>query len=148
MQILERILSEIDDLIVHSAWPNMNLIEKKEVEDIIRTHMEEVAGVPKEYQEAMAAWRILQTHGIENLAELTEEMEHYNQLKKHEIQYLDNIDDPLEPLKISSALNSEIFKFEYRKEHDPKKISILDYTIIAALVEALEKRTGEENGNG
>lgn len=100
-------------------------------------------GTPGECQKAMEAWKCLREHGIENQAELVEEMKRFERLKKHETQCLDDMGDPLEPLKISSALNGEIMKFEYRKEHDPKKISILDYTIMAALVEALEKRTGE-----
>ncbi len=62
--------------------------------------------------------------------------------EKYEAQWIDDIRNPLEPLKITSALNSEIFKFEYRKEHKPKDISILDYTIIAALKECLDRRTG------
>lgn len=90
---------------------------------------------------AIKTLEYLQKQGIGNLEALAEEMERFNRLKKHETQYLDNMDDLLEPLKISSALNSEILKFEYRKEHDPKSISILDYIIIAALTEALEKRT-------
>ncbi len=89
-------------------------------------------------------WKFLQEHGIDNQEALAEEMERFERLKKHETQHLDKMGDPLEPLKISSALDSEIMKFEYRKEHDPKSISILDYTIIAALAEALEKRTGED----
>ena len=93
-------------------------------------------------KDAIKTLEYLQKQGIENLAALAEEMEHFNRLKKHETQWLDKIGDPLEPLKISSALDSEILKFEYLKKHDPKSISILDYTIIAALVEALEKRTG------
>ena len=44
-------------------------------------------------------------------------------------QFLDDIENPLEPIKLSSALESEIFKYEYRAEHDPQKISPLDYTI-------------------
>lgn len=74
----------------------------------------------------------------------TNKMKQYEQLKKHEMQYLDKMDDPLEPLKISSALDSEIMKLKYRKEHNPKSISVLDYTIISALAEALERRTGED----
>ena len=50
-------------------------------------------------------------------------------------QCLDNINDPLEPLKISSAL-----KLQFRKAEKPESISPLDYTVIAALKEALEKR--------
>lgn len=46
MKILEQILEEIDDLIIHSAWPNMNLIKKEEVEKIIRSHMEDDGWIP------------------------------------------------------------------------------------------------------
>lgn len=53
---------------------------------------------------------------------------------------LDNINDPLEPLKISSALKSELLKLQFRKAENPESISPLDYTVIAALKEALEKR--------
>lgn len=55
-------------------------------------------------------------------------------------QYIDNIGDPLEPLKISSALKSELLKLQFRKAEKPESISTLDYTVIAALKEALEKR--------
>lgn len=91
---------------------------------------------------AAQALQYLWERDIDDVETLAKEMKRFDQLKKHEMQYLDNMEDPLEPLKISSALDSEILKFEYRKKHDPKSISILDYTIIAALVEALEKRTG------
>lgn len=50
---------------------------------------------------------------------------------------LSRINDPLEPLKVASALRSEILKYEYRKEHDPKAISPLDYTIMVALIAQL-----------
>ena len=56
-------------------------------------------------------------------------------------QCLDNINDPLEPLKISSELKSELLKQQYRKAEKLESISPLDYTIISALKEALEKRT-------
>lgn len=59
---------------------------------------------------------------------------------------ISRINDPLEPLKVASALRSEILKFEYRKEHDPKAISPLDYTIIAALIAQIPER-GEQDGN-
>lgn len=71
--------------------------------------------------------------------------EHYETLKKMESQTLDNINDPLEPLKISSALKSELLKLQFRKAEKPESISPLDYTVIAALKEALEKRT-RDNG--
>lgn len=41
---LKEILEEIEELNVHSAWPNMNLIEKIKVEEIIRSHMSESEG--------------------------------------------------------------------------------------------------------
>lgn len=53
-------------------------------------------------------------------------------------QWLDDIENPLEPLKVASALQSEILKFEIRKEQSPQDISILDYTIIACLTKYLE----------
>lgn len=56
-------------------------------------------------------------------------------------QCLDNMSDPLEPLKISSALKSELLKLQFRKAENPESISPLDYTVIAALKEVLEKRT-------
>ena len=60
--------------------------------------------------------------------------------EKMEMQYLDDIDNPLEPLKLHSALQSEIFKFNYRKEHKPQDINILDYTVIYALKHCLEEQ--------
>lgn len=65
-----------------------------------------------------------------------------------QVQYLDNIKDPLEPLKISSALKSELLKLQLRKAKKPEDISVLDYTGIAALKEALEKRMTIEKENG
>lgn len=62
---------------------------------------------------------------------------------KMEMQYLDDINNPLEPLKLSSALRSEIRKYEYRKEHKPQDISPLDYTIIYALKHCLEEQMAE-----
>lgn len=56
--------------------------------------------------------------------------------------WLDDMDNPLEPIKLKSALDSELFKLNYRKEHKPKEINILDYTVIYALVHCLEEMTG------
>ena len=63
--------------------------------------------------------------------------------KLKEMQYIDDIDNPLEPLKLQSALQSEIFKFNYRKEHKPQDINILDYTVIYALKHCLEEQLKE-----
>ena len=87
----------------------------------------------------------------EQLAEWLEELKSLREYKeKIEMQYLDDIDNPLEPLKLQSALQSEIFKFNYRKEHKPQDINILDYTVMYALKHCLEEqlKAGESDGNG
>ena len=77
----------------------------------------------------------------EQLAEWLEELKELREYKKKmKAQFLDDIENPLEPIKLSSALESEIFKYEYRTEHDPQKISPLDYTIIYALKHCLEEQ--------
>lgn len=48
-------------------------------------------------------------------------------------QTLDNMDDPLEPIKVVSAMKSQSMVLEYRQKHEPDKVNILDYTVIAAL---------------
>ena len=86
----------------------------------------------------------------EQLAEWLEELKQLRAYKeKMEMQYIDDIDNPLEPLKLQSALQSEIFKFNYRKEHKPQDINILDYTVIYALKHCLEEqlKEGVENDN-
>lgn len=65
---------------------------------------------------------------------------------KYEKQWLGEVNNPLEPLKLSSALNSELFKMEYRKNHKPEDVNILDYTVIAALKDCLE-RYSVKSGN-
>ena len=78
------------------------------------------------------------------VAEWLEELKELRTYKeKMEIQYLDDISNPLEPLKLKSALESEIFKYNYRKEHRPKDISPLDYTIMYALKHCLEEQIEE-----
>ena len=85
----------------------------------------------------------------EQLAEWLEELKALREYKERmEMQYLDDIDNPLEPLKLQSALQSEIFKFNYRKEHKPQDINILDYTIMYALKHCLEEQLKEGAGNG
>lgn len=78
------------------------------------------------------------------LADWLEELKELKEYKKKmKAQFLDDIENPLEPIKLSSALESEIFKYEYRTEHDPQKISPLDYTIIYALKHCLEEQLKE-----
>lgn len=64
--------------------------------------------------------------------------------QKYETQWLDDMNNPLEPLKLLSALQSEIFKLQYRKEHKPKEINILDYTVIYALKDCLKRYSNKE----
>lgn len=59
-----------------------------------------------------------------------------------EEMWLDDMDNPLEPIKLKSALDSELFKLNFRKENNPKEINILDYTVIYALAHCLEEMTG------
>lgn len=78
------------------------------------------------------------------LADWLEELKELREYKKKmKAQFLDDIENPLEPIKLSSALESEIFKYEYRAEHGPQKISPLDYTIIYALKHCLEEQLKE-----
>lgn len=78
------------------------------------------------------------------LAEWLEELKGLRSYKeKMEIQYLDDISNPLEPLKLKKALESEIFKYNYRKEHKPQDINMLDFTVIHALKHCLEEALKE-----
>ena len=96
-------------------------------------HAKDVA--TKKYRQAM-----LHRANAED-AEWLEELKELREYKKKmKTQFLDDIENPLEPIKLSSALESEIFKYEYRTEHDPQKISPLDYTIIYALKHCLEEQ--------
>lgn len=78
------------------------------------------------------------------VAEWLEELKELREYKeKMEMQYLDDINNPLEPLKLANALQSEIFKYNYRKKHKPKDINPLDYTVMHALKHCLEEQTKE-----
>ena len=82
----------------------------------------------------------------EQVAAWLEELKALREYKQRmEMQYLDDIDNPLEPLKLQSALQSEIFKFNYRKEHKPQDINIIDYTIMYALKHCLEEQLKAKN---
>ena len=61
-------------------------------------------------------------------------------------QCLDDIKNPLEPLKVTSALKSELLKLQIRQTEKPKSISPLDYTIIAALIKVLKNRWQQLRG--
>lgn len=77
----------------------------------------------------------------EQLAEWLEELKELREYKKRmEMQDMDDINNPLEPLKLEKALESEIFKYNYRKEHKAQDINILDYTVMYALKHCLEEQ--------
>lgn len=63
--------------------------------------------------------------------------------KKCENQWHNDMENPLEPIKVYSALKSEILKLELRIKNRPKDISILDYTVIAALQKVLKNNLEE-----
>ena len=91
-------------------------------------------------------FRVIQKLGVyESIGTPEECLEAMQTARACQAQYLDNMSDPLEPLKISSALKSEMLKLQFRKAEKPGDISPLDYTVIAALKEALEKRM-QDNG--
>ena len=81
--------------------------------------------------------------GNQDLQQMSNWLEELKELRsykeKMEIQYLDDISNPLEPLKLGKALESEIFKYNYRKEHKPQDINMLDFTVIYALKHCLEE---------
>lgn len=84
----------------------------------------------------------------EQLAEWLEELKELREYKKRmEMQDMDDINNPLEPLKLQCALQSEIFKYNYSKEHKPQDINMLDYTVMYALKHCLEEqlKAGGEN---
>lgn len=81
---------------------------------------------------------------LKDVAELLEELKELRVYKeKMEMQYLDDIENPLEPLKISAALESMIFTYNYRKENKPEEINVLDYTVMHALKHCLDEKTKE-----
>lgn len=59
-----------------------------------------------------------------------------------------DINDVLEPLKVSSALNSEILKLNFRKENNPNDVTVLDYTIIKALEKQIPCKVEEGTEGG
>ena len=60
------------------------------------------------------------------------------------MQYIDAVDNPLEPLKLAKALQSEIYKYNYRKENKPQDVNVLDYTVMYALKHCLEEQLKEK----
>lgn len=54
-----------------------------------------------------------------------------------------DIGNALEPIKLHSALRSELLKLELRKAQKPDSVSVLDYTIIAALHDVITRAEAE-----
>ena len=100
-------------------------------------HAREVAS--RKFDDRVHCIRCAEEH--EQLAEWLEELKELREYKKRmEMQDVDDINNPLEPLKLGKALESEIFKYNYRKEHKPQDINILDYTVMYALKHCLEEQ--------
>ncbi len=53
---------------------------------------------------------------------------------------IDDINNPLELIKVDAALRSEHMKLEYRQKTRPDQVNILDYTVIAALEKQIPKK--------
>lgn len=53
--------------------------------------------------------------------------------------WLDDMGNPLEPIKIASALMSEMNKLNFRKKNKPDDVSPLDITIIECLKHCLKQ---------
>lgn len=108
---------------------------------------------PKEREKAIKALSIIlksieeiqQYREIGTVEECREAMANK---KKCEKQWHNDMENPLEPIKVYSALKSEILKLELRIKNRPKDISILDYTVIAALQKVLKNNLeGMEDEN-
>ena len=65
-------------------------------------------------------------------------IEALKKVQDYERQWTDDSNNPLEPLKLSDALSCELLMLK----KNPKDISILDYTVIAALQECLKRYAG------
>ena len=61
--------------------------------------------------------------------------------------YIEEMNDILEPLKVECTLKSEERKLNYRKENKPKEVNILDYTIIEALKRQIPKEVDTDTIN-
>lgn len=71
-------------------------------------------------------------------------IEALNKVQDYETQWADDLNNPLEPLKLSAALSCELLMLKRRMKKNPKDISILDYTVIAALQDCLKRYAGEK----
>ena len=65
-------------------------------------------------------------------------IEALKKVQDYETQWADDSNNPLEPLKLSAALSCELLMLK----KNPKDISSLDYTVIAALQDCLKRYAG------
>ena len=71
-------------------------------------------------------------------------LEALKKVQDYEMQWADDSINPLEPLKLSAALDCELLILKRRMKKNPKDISILDYTVIAALQDCLKRYAGQK----
>lgn len=106
-------------------------------------------GTVEEFKMAQRYMRLVNAHGTigqvidscakyEEIGTVKECREAMANKKKCEKQWHNDMENPLEPIKVYSALKSEILKLELRIKNRPKDISVLDYTVIAALQKVLK----------
>lgn len=129
---------------IYRARGFLRLESEEQMERLPIESLESAIGVQE-----MAIEAVFDKAILEFLKELKEyraigTVEEFKALKEYkekmEMQYIDDMENPLEPLKLSSALQSEIFKYNYRKEHKPQDINTLDYTVMYALKHCLEEQ--------
>ena len=65
-------------------------------------------------------------------------IEALKKVQDYETRWADDLDNPLEPLRLSVALSCELLMLK----KNPKDTSILDYTVIAALQDCLKRYAG------
>lgn len=97
-------------------------------EEAIKEIEERIALAEKEYcKEVQEYIEVLKTA-----------LEALKKVQDYETQWADDSINPLEPLKLSAALSCELLMLK----KNPKDISILDYTVIAALQDCLKRYAG------
>lgn len=115
---------------------------QKYIEEIMKLACSLTESQSDGYSQVMRLCEVLQEEAERTQAELVELRTYRERMEK---QFTSDISNPLEPLKLSSALSSEIYKYEYRKEHNPSAINILDYTIMEALRHCLVEQLAKQD---
>lgn len=103
-------------------------------EEAIKEIDERIVFAEKEYSKEV----------LEYIEALKIAIEALKKVQDYETQWADDSINPLEPLKLSAALDCELLILKRRMEKNPKDISILDYTVIAALEDCLKRYAGEK----